>query len=30
VDSTDLIPTLGSLLGFEARYSQGKPLAEVA
>ena len=30
VDSTDLIPTLGSLLGFEARYSQGKPVAEVA
>jgi len=30
VDSTDLVPTLGSLLGFEARYSQGKPLAEVA
>jgi len=29
VDSTDLIPTLGSLLGFEARYSQGKPVAEV-
>ena len=30
VDSTDLIPTLGSLLGFDARYSQGKPVAEVA
>jgi len=30
VDSTDLIPTLGTLLGFEARFSQGKPLAEVA
>lgn len=29
VDSTDLIPTLGSLLGFEARYCQGKPLTEV-
>jgi hypothetical protein len=29
VESTDLIPTLGSLLGFEARYSQGKPVAEV-
>lgn len=30
IESTDLIPTLGSLLGFEARYSQGKPVAEVA
>jgi len=29
VESTDLIPTLGSLLGFDARYAQGKPLAEV-
>jgi hypothetical protein len=29
VDSTDLIPTLGRLLGFDARYSQGKPVAEV-
>ena len=29
VDSTDLIPTLGSLLGFDARLSQGKPVAEV-
>ena len=30
VESTDLIPTLGSLLGFDARYSKGKPMAEVA
>ena len=30
VESTDLIPTLGSLLGFDARYSRGKPIAEVA
>ena len=30
IDSTDLIPTLGALLGFDARYSQGKPLKEVA
>jgi hypothetical protein len=30
LESTDLIPTLGSQLGFEARYSQGKPIAEVA
>lgn len=29
VESTDLTPTLGSLLGFSARLSQGKPLAEV-
>jgi hypothetical protein len=29
VEATDLIPTLGSLLGFDARYAQGKPLAEV-
>jgi hypothetical protein len=29
VDSTDLVPTLGTLLGFDARFSQGKPLAEV-
>jgi len=30
VSSIDLVPTLGSLLGFQARYSQGKPVAEVA
>jgi hypothetical protein len=30
VESTDLIPTLGSLMGFDARYAQGKPVAEVA
>jgi hypothetical protein len=30
VESTDLVPTLGSLLGFDARYSQGKPIVEVA
>lgn len=29
VESVDLVPTLGSLLGFSARYSQGKPLTEV-
>jgi hypothetical protein len=29
VESTDLAPTLGSWLGFSARLSQGKPLAEV-
>lgn len=30
VESTDLVPTLGAMLGFDARYSQGKPVAEVA
>jgi hypothetical protein len=30
VESVDLIPTLGALLGFDARLSRGKPLAEVA
>jgi hypothetical protein len=29
VDSTDLVPTLGSLLGFSASLSQGKPIAEL-
>lgn len=29
VESTDLVPTLGSLLGFNAPLSQGKPLHEV-
>jgi hypothetical protein len=29
VESVDLVPTLGSLLGFDARFSQGKPLTEV-
>ncbi len=29
VESTDLVPTLGSLLGFDARLSSGKPLHEV-
>ena len=29
VESTDLVPTLGSLLGFSANLSQGKPLVEV-
>ena len=30
VQSTDLIPTLGSYFGFDARFSTGKPIAEVA
>jgi len=29
IQSTDLVPTLGSLFGFEARYSTGKPVPEV-
>lgn len=29
VQSTDLVPTLGSMLGFSARMAQGRPLAEV-
>ncbi len=30
IESIDLVPTLGGLLGFDARYSRGKPVAEVA
>jgi hypothetical protein len=30
IESIDLIPTLGALLGFDARLSQGKRVAEVA
>ena len=29
VDSTDLVPTLGAMLGFSASQSQGKPIAEL-
>ena len=29
VESVDLVPTIGARLGFEARFSQGKPIAEV-
>lgn len=29
VDSVDLVPTIGSLLGFSASRSQGKPIAEI-
>ncbi len=29
VQSIDLVPTLGSLLGFDARLAQGQPLAEI-
>ncbi|GAC1633820.1 MAG: hypothetical protein NVS9B14_09100 [Candidatus Acidiferrum sp.] len=30
VDSTDLVPTIGSIMGFSAAYSQGKPIVELA
>ena len=30
IESIDLVPTLGALLGFNARYSTGKPVPEVA
>ncbi len=29
VESIDLVPTLGAVLGFDPRYSKGKPLAEI-
>ncbi|MGI4757611.1 MAG: hypothetical protein ACRYGF_12280 [Janthinobacterium lividum] len=29
VQSIDLVPTLGSMMGFSARYSQGKPIPEL-
>ena len=29
MDSTDLVPTIGSMLGFQATQSQGKPIAEL-
>lgn len=29
VQSIDLVPTLGSMLGFSARYSQGRPITEL-
>jgi arylsulfatase A-like enzyme len=29
VESTDLVPTLGSLLGFSPKLAQGKPVTEV-
>ncbi len=30
IESVDLVPTLGAYFGFDARYSSGKPIAEVA
>ncbi|HKD06628.1 MAG TPA: hypothetical protein VKB79_12075 [Bryobacteraceae bacterium] len=30
IESIDLVPTLGRYFGFEARYSGGKPIAEIA
>ena len=29
VDSTDLVPTLGSIMGFVPSLAQGKPIAEL-
>lgn len=29
IESTDLVPTLGALLGFDARFAQGKPIVGV-
>ncbi len=29
IDSTDLVPTVGSMLGFSASFSQGKPIGEL-
>jgi hypothetical protein len=29
IESTDLVPTLGSMLGFSPSLAQGKPIAEV-
>ncbi len=29
VDSTDLVPTIGSMFGFSAAYSQGRPIQEI-
>ena len=29
VDATDLVPTLGSMLNFNAAHSQGKPIQEL-
>lgn len=29
VESTDLVPTIGSILGFSATLSQGKPIVEL-
>lgn len=30
IDSTDLVPTIGSIMGFTAAYSQGKPIGELS
>ena len=30
IESIDLVPTLGALLGFNPRFSPGKPIPEVA
>jgi hypothetical protein len=30
LDSTDLVPSIGSILGFNASQAQGKPIVELA
>jgi hypothetical protein len=30
LESTDLVPSIGSILGFSASLAQGKPIAELA
>jgi len=29
VDSTDLVPTIGAMMGFSAALSQGRPVSEL-
>ena len=29
LDSTDLVPTIGSMMGFSASHSHGKPITEL-
>jgi hypothetical protein len=29
MQSTDLVPTLGAMLGFSASFAQGKPIGEL-
>jgi hypothetical protein len=30
VDSTDLVPTIGAMLGFTATLAHGRPISEIA
>jgi hypothetical protein len=29
MESTDLVPTLGQMMGFSPRFAQGKPISEL-